>query len=182
MIDLRDCPTFESRTKKLKEVYKEKCVDDICTHVSNGGSLIDLCRIWKVHYGRIISWIRDNPEWSERYDDALNDRVEWCRENVLLEMRRMAFSDIKDIFNEDGSIKGPKYWPKEVSSIIKSIDFDDEGEVKKVTLWNKEKSLEMLGKNMSLFIERVEHSGKVTLSDVIEEAARNTDEHSQEES
>lgn len=145
----------------------ESTMDNICHYVANGNSLLELCKTWKISYGEIIAWIRKDDHRSRMYTDCLNARSEWAEERILLELRRIGLSDIKSIYSKQGEIMPVHTWPDEVSSIIKSVDYTDDGEIKKVTFWNKEKCLELLGKNIQMFIDRVEHTGKLTLEDLI---------------
>ena len=176
MIDLSDCKTFDARYKKLTTKYPEEAMHEICTVIAQGGSLITLCQAWRVHYGRVVSWCRADRDRSIRYTEATNDRVEWAKESVLFELRKIALSDVRSLFNKDGDYLPPDKWPQEVSTMIKSVEMNEDGDIKKIQLWNKEKCLELLGKNMSLFIDKVEHSGKVTLEDIISESFEETDD------
>ena len=41
------------------------------------------------------------------------------------------------------------------------------GYIKKIKFWDKPRALELLGKNQKLFTEKVEHSGSVTLEQLV---------------
>lgn len=182
--------TLDSRAKDLID-KGEETFKTICVHVASGGSLIDLCEMWAVRYGDMIAWIRSDKEMSRRYSDAMNDRGEWAKERILLELKRIGMADIRKIYNEDGSLKAVHEWPSEVAGFVASIETVEEfegsgkdkeqvGWNKKVKLWNKERALELLGKNLHLFIEKVEHSGKLTLEDLVN-ATREDDDASKKE-
>lgn len=154
----------------------EETMDNICHYVSNGNSLLELCKTWKLSFGDIVSWIRKDDHRSQRYKNALNDRNEWATERILMELRRIGLSDIKNIYDKKGKILPVQDWPEEVSSIVKTVDYNDDGDIKKVTFWNKEKCLELLGKNIQMFVDRVEHSGSLTLEDLIAKSRTTEDE------
>lgn len=161
--DIYPMTIMRERLKDL--VAKEDIMDTICSHVASGGSLIDLCETWEVRYGDMVAWVRKDRERSRRWVDAQNDRSEWARERILLELKRIGMADIRKVYNKDGSIKEPHEWPSEVASFISSHEVN--GDVQKLKFWSKEKALELLGKNLHLFVERVEHSGKLSLEELI---------------
>jgi len=180
-----------SVSNKLKELKgdEEQTMDVLCTHVSNGGSLIELCKAWGVTYGSVASWLRKDRKRSVRWVDAQNDRAEWGKERILLELKRIGMADIRLIFNKEGGIKPVSEWPDEVGAFISSIEVSEEyegtgsdkvqsGWNKKVKMWNKEKALELLGKNLHLFLDRVEHSGNITLEGLI---SKSLEEEGQDE-
>ena len=163
-----------TRTEKL-QADADETMHTICAHVAQGGSLITLCETWKVIYGHMFAWIASNKDRNRMYVDAQNARVEWSREAILVELRKIGMFDMRMVFDEDGEVLNPKDWPKEVASVVQHIDiierFDKEGglagKTYKVKLWNKEKALELLGKNLSMFIDQVNHSGNLTLEDIV---------------
>jgi len=167
-------------SERLKRLLEDpNLMDTICTHVAAGGTLIDLCEdTWNVQYGRISNWIHADKERSKRYIQALNDRAEWGTEIVLRELRRLGLSDIRKIFKEDGSLKPVEEWPAEISAAVASIEVDElfEGSgkerqqigfTKKVKFWDKGRALELLGKNLRLFIERHESANVAKLEDLV---------------
>lgn len=161
-----------SRTKKLQE-DEEESMRTVCINVAQGGSLIDLCKTWDVLYGEMASWIRADKVRNRRYIDSLNDRAEWYVEKIKSELNKIASVDIRGIFNDDGSVKKPAEWPEDISCVIKDFKvMEREGKdgltrTYDVKMWSKEKGLELLGKNLSMYIDRHEHSGSLTLEDIV---------------
>lgn len=99
-------------------------------------------------------------------------------DRVLHELLRLGYSDIRDIFDERGCILDPKLWPEDLARAVSSIEVDELyegygverqqiGVTKKVKFWNKPQSLELLGKHKKLFTDRIEHSGKLTLEQIL---------------
>ena len=92
----------------------------------------------------------------------------------MRELAKLAFSRIDHIASwTNGELR--VYDSDKINHIhmaaIRSIEqkSDDEGNrYVKVTLWNKEKALELLGKHFALFTERreVEHSGGITMDTI----------------
>lgn len=105
-------------------------------------------------------------------------RMEVSQDRVLKELQRLGFSDIRQILKEDGTVKDPKDWPQNMARAVRSIEveeiFEGHGEertwtgyTKKITFWDKPKSLELLGKHLKLFTEKVEHSATGTLAEIL---------------
>lgn len=85
-------------------------------------------------------------------------------DRILQEAFRIGFSDIRLLFNEDGSVKHPKDWPLEVVPAVASVDVvemagskgDDDvsgrpAYIKKVKLWDKNSALEKLFRHFGLY-------------------------------
>lgn len=79
------------------------------------------------------------------------------RERIAQELARIGFSDIRELFNEDGSLKPPNEWPDDLAATVASIETDELfqgvgrdreqiGFTKKVKVWEKVKALEALCK------------------------------------
>ncbi len=87
---------------------------------------------------------------------------------VLEELRRLAFSDVTGLFDEQGNLKPIHTLTPEQAAAIASLEVvqrnltSGDGHtdiVQKLKVWDKTKALEMLAKHFALLTERVEHSG-----------------------
>lgn len=178
------------KTDILLELFgnEKKTMHTICSHIASGGSLIELCEVWGVDFGAVSTWLRGDNDRNKLWQEAQLDRNEWVRETLLMELKRLSKSDLKKVVADDGSLLPVKDWPAEMSAAIASLEIVEEfegkgkdrvqtGWNKKIKLWNKEKSLELLGKSISYFTENVKHSGTVTLEDIIAKS-REPDEQS----
>ena len=105
------------------------------------------------------------------------DRAEITIARVLEEMGRIAFADLRAVFNDDGSLKAIDEWPADVALAISGIETDELfegtgkdrksiGVTRKVKLWDKPRALDMLGKYFGMFIERHEHSGNIEITKI----------------
>ena len=92
-------------------------------------------------------------------------------ERTLLEIARLAFSDIRQMFDADGNLLPVTKWPAVVSAAVASVEvvkrnvYVGDGKIDdviKIRLWDKPKNLEMLAKHLQLLVERVEHTGDVS--------------------
>lgn len=179
----------KDKTQRFDELIQDEAqmLRDICRHVASGGSLIEWCNIMQVYYADVSFWLRADKERSRMWEECQRDRGEWYKESILLELRRLSMSDIRKIFNEDGSILPAHEWPDDIASVISSIEAVEEfegagrdreqvGWNKKVKLWNKEKAIELLGKHIAMFTEHVHHTGQITLEDLVTASRESEDE------
>lgn len=107
------------------------------------------------------------------------ERVEVKADDVLRELLRLAMVDISEAFGADGQLKPLHEMSPDVRRAIAGVEVqtignEDEGLVRlhKVKFWDKTKSLELLGKHLKLFTEKLEVSGKLTLEQLVERAAK----------
>ena len=114
---------------------------------------------------RVAAYIAEKQE-------KLTKKCDITKENVLKEIAKISFSDVRKLFNEDGQLLPIKDLPDEVAACISSIEVvtskipgSDPVEVEytaKIKMWDKTKSLELAGKHLKLFTEKVELGGSIT--------------------
>ncbi len=111
------------------------------------------------------------PQVKRKAAERLADLIDPDR--ALREMARLAYSDLRDLFDAEGKLKPMKDWPDHAAASIKGIEVMKRNltagdgvaeDVVKITTWDKVKALEMLAKHMGLLVERMEHSGQVKVS------------------
>jgi phage terminase small subunit len=106
----------------------------------------------------------------QRLMKARADRVEVTADTVLRELLQIATVDLAEAFDENGRLKPLHEIPLSVRKAIAGVEVYEEfagrgedreqiGETKKVRFWDKNKALEMLGRHLRLFADRLEHSG-----------------------
>ena len=102
---------------------------------------------------------------------------------VIREMARIGFSDIRKLFREDGGLKAFKDLDDETAAALAGVDVVEmaggakiggpEGVqhvamfTKKVKLWDKNSALEKIAKHLGMFVERHEHSASASLADLL---------------
>jgi phage terminase small subunit len=104
-------------------------------------------------------------------------RVEVTADTVLAELLKLAMTDIGQAFREDGSLKAIHEMPEDIRRAIAGVDvfeeFDGRGSereqigwTKKIRFWDKTKALEMLGRHLKMFTDKLEHAipGGVTVN------------------
>jgi phage terminase small subunit len=123
----------------------------------------------------VIGWqLLQIPLVSERVSQlkaAQLKRLGLEADTILRELLSIATADATEAFDDMGGLKPFREWPaglkKSLSSLEVSELFAGQGDgrtaiglLKKVRFWDKPRSLEMLGKHLKLFAERMELTGK----------------------
>lgn len=140
--------------------------DHVVASVTNGGSVLELAETLDIRYSDVMRWIHADPSRDKAYSQALKDRNEWGIESLLLQIKRVANSDLRMAFTADGKLKPVKDWPPELAAAVAAVEVED-GACVKIKLWDKTKGADMLFKFHGLFVQKVEHSGKLTLEDLL---------------
>lgn len=105
----------------------------------------------------------------EKKNEDLTDRV-------IRELSRIALSDIRDHFAQDGKLLPPHLLSDDSAAAVSSLEteerFDRSSEVpytvRKIKLWPKVEALRTLCDHLGLTRQRVEHSGQVTSIQVVD--------------
>ncbi len=123
----------------------------------------------------------EKPEIAEAIQERMDKRAEKVgvsAETVLKKLLDLATVDLAKAYDINGRLLPIHDIPEEVRIAISGIKVFEEfegfgkdriqvGEVREIKFWDKLKALELLGKNLKLFTDKVELSGKVTLADLV---------------
>lgn len=91
---------------------------------------------------------------------------------VLEELRRLAFSDVRSLFDKAGNLRPLHELTAEQAAAIASLEVVKKNvaagdgvvdTVHKVRIWDKTKALDSLAKHFGLLTERVEHGGTLVI-------------------
>lgn len=108
-------------------------------------------------------------------------KAEITADRTLQEIVRLATVDLRGFYDESGNLKPLHTLTPEQGAALAGVETlkrnitagDGEMEtVYKIKLWDKTRALEMLAKHFALLVERVEHSGSISLVETLQ-AARN---------
>ena len=150
-------------------------LDRVVDHVANGGSLLTLCRAWDVQYCKVLAWIYDQSNGKVRYETALERRIEWADEMVLTDLHTYSQADIRDLVDDEGKPRALKDLPDALAISIQSIEVVEHVDIEsgqreithKIKLVDKLKARDMLCRTRGKYIDKVEHSGSVSLEQII---------------
>lgn len=102
-----------------------------------------------------------------------HDRAEVDAQTVLSHLLSIATFDPRSLFDAEGRMLPPEQWPDEAARAVSSLDVTEQwigsgedavfnGYTRKVRLWDKPKSLELLARHLSLLTDNVNHKGGMT--------------------
>lgn len=152
-------------------------IDDVCDAIANGLTLSKYCNQHHLEFGSIRRWINSNEEYRKKYQDALVCRDDWAVGTTLSMITDIAGFDPKSVHYESGGIKPIHDWPEEARAALEGLDYGKEGEVSKVKFQSRLKALELLGRTLGIFAEKVKTDNRETLSDLVLEANRRRGAH-----
>ena len=104
----------------------EGFIDALCSAIANGGSPIDFCDEHKLRFDDLIAWLSEKNLRLDRYNSALKARDEWLIQRIMLELKRIAVVDIRDVFDDNGNLKDIKKLSPELASCVQSIETFEE--------------------------------------------------------
>ncbi len=95
------------------------------------------------------------------------ERTEMTADRVLLEIRRLATSDLRRVFTPDGALMPVSQWDDHTAAAISSVKVvtrkepggGDDAPVEYVTelkLWDKNSALDKAGKHLGMFREQID--------------------------
>lgn len=105
---------------------------------------------------------------------ARSARTRIDQDRVLTGIADLAFYDIAGLFDERGAMRSIHDMPQSLRSAIAGIEVSEIrfgevviGQLKKVKLADRKGNLELLGRHLKLFTDKVEHSGAVSLEEIL---------------
>jgi len=103
-------------------------------------------------------------EYLEAQTKKRCDRLDITADKVLQELAKIGFSDIREMFDEDGKPLGVEDLKDKAAAAVQSVNVTSrklgKGKVEythNIKLADKKASLELLGKHLKLFSEQIEH-------------------------
>lgn len=114
------------------------------------------------------------PEIKTRINELKSERARRCNvtaDDVLRELMGIKDSNITRLFKADGAILPMSDWPEDLARCVASVEVDElyegkgedrkfVGYTRKVKFWDKTKALEMIGRHLKMFTDKIEATGK----------------------
>ena len=121
---------------------------------------------------RIASELLQKTSVSEALQTAMRERAkrtEITADRVLEQYARLAFADVRQLFQDDGTLKPMSEWPDDAAAMVNGIevvelDGDPPGRIKKLKLVDKRASLADIAKHLGMLKEHVEVAGELEIS------------------
>ncbi|ALV06690.1 terminase small subunit [Roseateles depolymerans] len=121
--------------------------------------------------GRIGSYLLEKPKVAAAIEEAMKERANRTNitaDRILQELARVAFFDIRKLYNEDGSMKKPTELDDETAAALAAVETIEglEKEAGATTTWtrkikavDKVSALTLAMRHLGMLRDKVEHSG-----------------------
>lgn len=160
------------RSERMAILQRAEFLDVAYDWIANGGTLITLAKSMGLRFSDISAWKEADPDRAIKIEKAYSARAEYWKEFVREQLSNISAVDIRMIYTDSGRLKDISQWPDSIAQAIIGMDVDEiMGRDDRLTLTKKIKfadklhALELLGKEMGMFIQR--HA--VTQVDSLEE-------------
>jgi len=164
-----------------RELSDPRRMERIFKHLSNGGTIIDYCRLVGQRYDEVMFWINSDEERRGLYEKGKQARLDWLYESCLKQYNALSTLDIRQLYGESGELKPMKDWPEEAALAVAGVESLEQfemvdgvresvGELKRVKTYDKNKSLEALGKHIRMFADVIEVRGEISIRGALDEA------------
>lgn len=104
-------------------------------------------------------------EYISEKQKEIEKRTEVTQDMVIKELAKIAFLDIRKLYTENGQLKNVADIDSDTAGAISSLEtleeYEGYGDTQKVKLLDKTKALELLGKHLGMFKEKVTIDGNV---------------------
>lgn len=152
----------------------------ICDHIAEGGALPEWCRAQGVRFADVNAWLSADDGRRLLYDQAKKGRDEYLGEIVIRNLRQLAEADWRDAYDAKGALLPFTQWPEGLRRAVLRVEYDTtlvaaskgskakrKRDISDVRLVDPAKAVELLGKYRRMFVDKVEHSGSLTLEDLV---------------
>lgn len=103
-------------------------------------------------------------EFIRKFEDRVTEKVEITTEMILNEYKKLAFFDIRKLYNEDGTLKEITELDDDSASVVAGMDvsvlFDKNDKtpalLKKIKLSDRKAALDSLARIKGMFIDKIE--------------------------
>lgn len=143
--------------------------------VANGYSMTEWCRGKGINYGSFWSELQRSTDLRAIIAKAEQARKEWLKEELLKLMRDITQLNPQSCFNSNGNYLGMMDLPENSAKLIKKAKFrlqsngPDEApdEILELEFYDKQKSIDQIGKYIQMFNETIDVTHKVTLEQTV---------------
>lgn len=123
---------------------------------------------------KVASQLLKNKNIAREIQLEMDERMRRIRleaDGVLRELLLIAKTDLAEAYDDNGNLKPIHDIPRSLRRAISSIKMFEEfegsgrertkiGETREIKLWDKLKAIELIGRHLALFTDKVEHTGK----------------------
>lgn len=152
----------------------ENTFSEIIDWIGEGGTLPQFAAQHVANHAALYLWIQENKQRRDQYDAAIKMREEYLKQKIIEELRDIATYDIRDAYNENGEPIRLNEVPLKLRKTIQSIKSTKSGDTvtTEIKFFDKIKAINLLGKELGMFQNKVELSASKSLEKIIEESWR----------
>jgi hypothetical protein len=158
----------EKAEREQAVLSEPEALDRLCAHIAERGSLDSWCKAESLRYLPVHDWIHSDAERLGRYSKALEAKDRRLTDRVLDGIDRLVDFDPRLAFDDKGKPLQPHKLPDSVALATSGIErtLDEDGrELVKLRVVSRERGLELAGRRLGLFKDKLELSGNVGLAE-----------------
>ena len=160
---------------------KPTFMPDVIDRLANGEMVLSLCQSLGIKYSELLGYVTADSVRSAHFTAAVKAGEGWLIQRLSQELHNIGLHDISQALRPDGTVKDIADIPEGLRRTIAGIEVEElyewdaeakekvyVGRVKKIKLIDKTKAIEMLGKKLDMFIDKVHVSGTVQVKHSVE--------------
>lgn len=124
----------------------------LCEYFARGGTMRDIILKFGINVYEFYERLEKTPEARKEWQKTMVRREETLREASISTHMRVVDASIKDLYDESGVIRSISDLPDHVADAIKKVSYWENGQIKNIEMYCKQKSADSLRK--SLLIEK----------------------------
>lgn len=149
-----------------------------CDFLANGGTSVQFAIDNGFTHRQVWEYATADKARKLAVEAAQKARDEYYIEALIREVKELATFDIRDAYDEVGSLLPVEQMPTHISHAIAAIDTTEiyegsrenrylVGYTKRVKFYDKLKAIELLGKQLAMFVSRIDIKESITLEEII---------------
>lgn len=147
-------------------------LEELCASIVEGGTVVAFCRERKLPYSRVALWVADADHRRERVTASAGLRNDYLSDLVIRNLVDFCEVDLADALDANGRFLPLAEMPERVKRAISAFDLGEsvDGEVARpfrVKMIDPGRAVDLLGKMRSMFTQKVEVKGELTLEDLL---------------
>jgi hypothetical protein len=146
---------------------RDEDLKSLCEHVAHGGAVTDWCTARELRYWDVLAWLNEDEERQRAWATATEHGREWLKAEVIRQLQAASTVDVRRAFMPDGSLLPLEEIPEDVARAITHVEPATDKANARVRFADRLKALELVGKTLALFTDRVDHTGRISLEELV---------------
>ena len=159
----------QDRREREAALFAEpSTLDALCAIVADGGTLAEWCRGLDIRYSMAHDWLHADRDRLAAYSAALEARASQLTDRVVEGMRRMADVDPRKLYDSRGRLIPIPRLGDDIARSISAVDEVPQRNgttLRKVRLIPQDRGVEMLGRHLGMFRDKLDVDLNVGLAE-----------------